>query len=166
VKKYCFDTSGLSTPFEAMPEDIHHSMWGRVKAMIAAGQFAATAEIYDEMVHIGGDLGANLKANKKQILLEVGDSSWDFTAYTTIAAELQETHHDFISEYCGGTPRTVCLADISIIALAKSLTLPVVSMELPVRQASTKRKIPDVCRLEGVQHMTFNDFLRAESIRI
>ncbi|MGO8842077.1 MAG: DUF4411 family protein [Methyloceanibacter sp.] len=32
-------------------------------------------------------------------------------------------------------------------------------------QASDKRqKIPDVCEAEGVPHMSFNEFLRAEGI--
>ena len=27
MKKYAFDTSGISNPLESMPEDIHESLW-------------------------------------------------------------------------------------------------------------------------------------------
>lgn len=166
MKKYCFDTSGFSNPLEAMPEDIHDSMWMKVKAIIADGRIAVTAEIYDEMERIGGDFGQCVKDHKAEMLLEVGDASWNWSAYKACAAEIQTAHHDFISEYCGGSPKTVCLNDISIVALAKSLSLPIVSMESPVRQGSRKRRIPDVCLIENVQHLSFNQFLRAEGIRI
>ena len=59
------------------------------------------------------------------------------------------------------------LNDISIIALAKALDLPLVSMEKPASvNATARRKIPDVCRLVQVEHLTFNDFLRREGISL
>jgi hypothetical protein len=60
----------------------------------------------------------------------------------------------------------VGLKDVSIIALAKTLKLPLVHMEKPnTHQPSQKRmRIPDVCDKEGVKHLTFNEFLRAEGI--
>ncbi len=140
MKKYCFDTSGFSNPLEAMPEDIHDSMWMKVKAIIADGRIAVTAEIYDEMERIGGDLGQCVKDHKAEMLLEVGDASWNWSAYKACAAEIQTAHHDFISEYCGGSPKTVCLNDISIVALAKSLSLPIVSMESPCPPRKSKKE--------------------------
>ena len=54
---------------------------------------------------------------------------------------------------------------MSIIALAKTLELPVLSMETRVRDSnSKKRKIPNICDEEGVPHIIFNDFLRNEGI--
>jgi hypothetical protein len=52
--------------------------------------------------------------------------------------------------------------------LAKALGLPLVSSEKKTNsdQDSKKRqKIPDICAKEGVQHMSFNDLLRAEGIK-
>ena len=71
-----------------------------------------------------------------------------------------------ISEYNGNRKGTVGLNDISIVALAMTLRLPLVSMEKPnVYQPSAKKmRIPDVCKVEGVNHLTFNEFLRAEGI--
>jgi len=48
-KKYCLDTSGLSNPLEAMPEDVHSTLWKSVASVICAGKFAVTKEIYDEL---------------------------------------------------------------------------------------------------------------------
>ncbi|HEY5069993.1 MAG TPA: hypothetical protein VII37_09385 [Candidatus Acidoferrum sp.] len=63
-----------------------------------------------------------------------------------------------------GRAGTVGVNDISIIALAKTLNLPVVSMESAVNNdASMKRRIPDI--LEDVQQMYFSDYCRAEGLK-
>jgi hypothetical protein len=80
---------------------------------------------------------------------------------------MRVTYKDVISEYNGNRKNTVCLNDLSIIALAKTLRLPVISSEkkLQTAQDSRKRqKIPDICDLEAVPHMSFNEFLRKEGI--
>lgn len=166
MKKYCFDTSGISTPLERLPEDIYESLWFRVIEVIESGIIAVTTEIYDEMHgSFRGRIGQCIDGNRARMVLEVGDDSWDEAAYRSAVTAMQENQHDFISEYTGGSRRTVGLNDISIIALAKALTLPVVSMEASATTSTTKRKIPDVCRAEGVEHLDFNAFLRREEIR-
>jgi dephospho-CoA kinase len=51
---------------------------------------------------------------------------------------------------------------MTIIALAKTLGLPVVSMEKFIHQQDSKnRRIPNICQMEGIQHLDFNQFLRA-----
>jgi hypothetical protein len=140
--------------------------WLKVIEVFESGAIAVTQEIYDEMIHIPGTIGGWINANKKTVLLEVNQSGWDSEAYVKHSSDMNAAHHDYISEYTGGSPKTVCLNDISIIALAKALGLPVVSMEVRVmkQSGSTKRRIPDVCDLEKVEHLTFNDFLRREKI--
>ena len=96
--------------------------------------------------------------------MEVGDD-WGWGSYITHVNAMEDAHHDFISEYCGGSKKTVCLNDISIIALAKTLRLPVVSMEERVTAGSKKLHIPDVCDLEGVEHLQFSEFLRKEKLK-
>jgi len=71
MKKYCFDMSGISNPLEAMPEDIHRSMWAKIKAIFASGQIAVTKEIYDEMTHIPGSVGDCIRDNEQKLVLEV-----------------------------------------------------------------------------------------------
>jgi len=51
--------------------------------------------------------------------MEVGDN-WDWGTYIDHVNAMEDAHHDFISEYCGGSKKP-CLNDISIIALAKTL---------------------------------------------
>lgn len=168
MKKYCFDTSGFSTPLEQMPDDIYESLWLRVIEVIEAGEVAVTTEIYEEMEgSLRGLVGECIDNNKRLLVLEIGDRDWDSPAYVAAVTAMQQSQHDFISENIGGTKRTVGKNDISIIALAKALGLPVVSMERPTSvDAVGKRKIPDVCRIEGVEHLSFNDFLRREGIRL
>jgi hypothetical protein len=38
-------------------------------------------------------------------------------------------------------------------------------MEEEVTSSSKKRHIPDVCKIEGVEHLTFSDFLRREKLK-
>jgi|SRR6185437_4889925 len=165
MPKYCVDTSGLSHPYEEIPEDIHSSLWSRVRDVIAAGHVAVTQEIFDECVNIQGGLGDYLNGQKAIILHEIEKGNWDWAGYLRLATKMQVDHRQFIREYCGGSPKTVCLSDISIIALAKILRLPVLSMEKPVDKKSKKRHIPDICSAEGVTHLDFNDFCRKEGFK-
>lgn len=165
MKRYCFDTSAISNPLEFLPEDIHGWLWVRVCEVIETGAIAVTTEIYDEMTHISGMVGECIRANRSRLILEVGEPDWPWGAYVASAAALQVTHRQFISEYTGGSPKTVCLNDISIIAMSQSLGLPLVSMEARiVDSGAKKRRIPNVCDLEDIPHRNFNDFLRAEGI--
>lgn len=168
MKKYCFDTSGISNPVENMPDDIYGSLWRKVVPVIEAGKIAVTTEIYDEMQgSIRSLVGACIDANRAAMVLEIGDASWDFMSYTEIVAEMQVRHHGFIAEYNRNRRGTVGLNDISIVALAKALGLPLVSMERAASvNATARRRIPDVCELEHVEHLTFNDFLRREGISL
>jgi hypothetical protein len=69
MKKYCFDTSGISNPLEFMPIDIHESLWSNVLDFIGAGNVAVTKEIFDEMVYIQSGVGDFLKLSKDAIIL-------------------------------------------------------------------------------------------------
>lgn len=164
MKAYCIDTSGLSTPLEQMPEDIHRSLWGKISNIIQAGRLAATTEIYGELAHLPGPIGDCLRGNKAAIQLEVGDASWNSVAYINHAIQMQTDHARFISENNGNRKNTICLNDLSIVALGRSLALPVISSEVPVGPGGKWRKIPNVCQIEAVEHITFNDFLRREGI--
>ncbi len=148
-----------------MPEDIHKTVCVGFCERVERALIAATTEIHAEMCHIPGAVGACLSANKSTIVMEVGED-WDWRTYIRHAARMQVDHKSFISEFTGGSAKTICLNDLTIIALAKTLGLPVVSMEKPVSEdpGSKKRRIPNICRAEGVEHLSFNDFLRREKL--
>jgi len=166
MKKYCFDTSGISNPHEFAPSDIYDSLWSRINDLITTDCFAVTTEIYDEMTHIRGTVGECIKANKLLMVLEVSDPSWDWQSYVRHAATLQMKYHEYISENNGNRAGTIGLNDLSIVALAKALNLPLVSMEKPILAAdSRKRTIPNICSLEQIEHLDFNTFLRREGIK-
>src|SRR5437867_2155348 len=105
-KKFCVDTSGFSNPLEFMPEDIHESVWAKVMDIIGKGQIAVTMEIYEEMILIPGALGNCIKAHKAEMLLEVSKGNWNWQSYVVLTAAMNKTHHKYISEYCGGSPKT------------------------------------------------------------
>ena len=159
--------SGLSTPLEFMPEDIHSVLWTRVAQIVEVGKFAVTAEIYEELEHLPGPIGECVKRNKKKLQLEIEEQDWDWQTYLAHVERMRIAYAAFISENNGNRKNTIGLNDLSIIALGKTLGLPVISSEQRLRlaQDSKKRqKIPDICDLEGVLHMTFNEFLRKEGI--
>jgi hypothetical protein len=100
--------------------------------------------------------------------LELREDTWDWPTYLTHVDRMRVTYEKVISEYNGNRKNTVGLNDLSIIALGKTLKLPVISSEkkLATAQDSERRqKIPDICDLEGVAHMSFNEFLRKEGIK-
>ncbi len=166
MKRYCFDTYGISNPLEFMPEDIHGWMWDRMIDFIQSDFLAVTKEIYDEMTHIQGRIGDCIRNSEELMVLEVNKGDWDWEVYVRHVADMQRRHHQFISEYNGGSRRTICLNDMSIIALGKTLSLPVVSMEALIMQPESKnRRIPNICQIETVEHLTFSDFLRREQFR-
>jgi hypothetical protein len=165
VKKYCVDTSGLSNPVAELPQDIYTSLWQQVIDTMQTACMAVTYEIYDEMINIPGDIGQCIRDHKSAFILEVNQDSWDWQSYLTHSNRMNKTYERFISEYNGNIKGTVGINDISIIALAKTLNLPVVSMEKRVNVSSKKQKIPDICDREGIQHLTFIDFLRNEGIK-
>lgn len=150
-----------------MPEDIHVTLWAEVCARIVGGNIAVTTEILSELKHIEGVVGNCIKGNETKIVLEVNDMSWPVMDYIQHATRMQVDHKNFIRENLGGKKGTIGMNDLSIIALAKAMALPVVSMEKRKAHQSEKlRQIPDICDLEQVPHLTFNDFLRAEGIRL
>jgi hypothetical protein len=167
VKAYCLDTSGLSTPLENMPEDIHTVLWGRIAKIVVDGKFAVTTEIYEELSHLPGPIGECIQQNQASLQMEIEEEHWDWQTYLAHVERMRQTYEAVISENNGNRKGTVGFNDVSIIALAKTLGLPVVSSEkrLAATQDRTKRKkIPDVCDLEGVLHLNFNEFLRKEGV--
>jgi Domain of unknown function (DUF4411) len=167
MKKYCLDTSGFSNPIQGMPEDIYVSLWTQVCDRVKAGYFAATAEVYEELILLPGDVGQCLKDHEAEVKLEVGIENWDFQSYLAHFDALHPKYEPFING-TGGSKMSLSIPDFSIVMLGKALALPVISMEFPCAQNpnTRSRKIPDVCNAEKVAHMTFNDLLRAEGITI
>jgi uncharacterized protein DUF4411 len=160
--------SGLSTPLENMPEDIHTVLWSHIAKIVEGGKFAVTTEIYEELEHLPGPIGECIKKSKASLQLEIEDSEWDWETYLKHVERMRVTYAEVISENNGNRKNTIGFNDLSIIALAKTLGLPVVSSEkkLHAEQDSNKRqKIPDICDKEGVVHMSFNDLLRKEGIK-
>lgn len=165
MPKYCLDMSGLSNPAQHMPQDIHASMWKQVEGLIVARMFATTTEVFEELTHIPPPIAECIAANSAALVFEVGNGEWNWQRYLGHTNRMQNDYAAFISERNGDRQNTINLNDLSVIALAKTLALPLISMEARKgAQAEKRRAIPDICDIEKVQHMTFSDLLRAEGI--
>jgi hypothetical protein len=149
-----------------MPEDIHPTLWGKIAKFVCSGRLAVTTEIYDELLHLPGGIGQCLSHNKATLLMEVGEDGWPWKDYIAHNVRMQTDHAAVISEYNGNRKSTVGLNDVTIIALGRTLKLPVISMEAVQAGSDKRQRIPHICQLEGVPHLTFNDFLRTEGITI
>lgn len=159
--------SGLSNPHVTMPEEvvIYAPVWDCVKQVIEDGKIAVTSEIYTEMCDITGEVGKCIKDNKAALRLEVGDPSWNSALYIQHFNRMRKDHKEWIAEYAFKSPaKTICLPDLTAIALGKALGLPVVSMESSAKGSPKHKRIPDICELENVLHYEFNDFLKIEGI--
>lgn len=166
MPRYCLDTSWISNPLLEMPPDVHVTLWGRIESLLEAHAFCWNTEIWEEIDgSIQGSVADCLKACHPDVCYEVGSDHWDWGAYLEHIEEVRVKYRDYISEYNGNRKRTVGLNDCSIVCLAKTLHLPVASMEKRGGQASMNRlRIPDLCDREGVGHFDLTELMRAEGL--
>ena len=164
MKKYCFDNSAFSTPLQLTPPDVFSRLWQNVREFISSNQIAVTTEVLDEMLLLPGELGEFIGEQKEKLLLEIGEGEWPYLEYLENVKEMQIEFKDNIAR-SNQKKGDIGITDISIIALAKTLSLPLISSEKPVNvtSSSLKLKIPNVCAKVGVIHMDFNDFLREQN---
>lgn len=167
MPKYCLDMSGLSNPAVTMPQDIHRSLWAAIDGLIVTGVFATTSEVYEELTHIPPPIGDCIAQNQRALVHEVGNGDWNWKSYLGHTTRMQAEYEKFISERNNNREHTVNLNDLSVIALGKTLSLPVVSMESRRGvNAKARRAIPDICDAEKMEHMSFSELLRAEGIAL
>jgi hypothetical protein len=168
MHKYCLDTSGFSNPVLDLPEHIYVSLWPQIYSKIDSGLFCWNVEIGDELQLLTGSLGSCLKKNSKTCCFEVASGDWPWLDYITLVETWQTNFKDYISEYNGGRKNTIGLNDLSIVAFAKTLGLPLISMEKrsPGGQSTKRMRIPDLCDQVSVKHFDFNQFLLAEGIKV
>jgi hypothetical protein len=150
-----------------MPEDLYGPVWIKVIGLVRAGIFCCNAEIAEQYMHIEGAVGDCLREHIPTMLYEIGRPHWDWNGYVSHFNRMKVVYQAFISEYNGNRKNTVDVSDVSLVALAKTLCLPVVSMEGFDRGegSAKKMRIPRLCDCEGVDHKTFNELLRTERVR-
>lgn len=162
MKRFCFDNSGFTNPHVRMPETIgiYRGLWQQMTDFLLAGHIGTTQEIYDEMCHVPDAFGDCIRANRSALVMEVGEGDWNYAVYIRQYNRLAKQYEAHLSEYTHmSAADTICLNDMTVIALAKTLDLPVVSEESSAGNSPLKRRIPDICLAEGIPHLYFNDFL-------
>lgn len=169
MPRYCLDTSWISNPLLDMPPDVHVTLWARIIEMLEDGAFCWNEEIWEELDGSIYDDGVAqcLTDCKDDACHEVGSDDWDWKKYLEHVERVRVEYKDYISEYNSNRKNTVGLNDCSIVCLARTLSLPVASMEKPNRNPSEKRiRIPELCDREGVEHFDLTKLLRAEGITV
>jgi hypothetical protein len=166
--RYCLDTSAISNPLVGMPEDCLGGLWNKIIDLISSCVFCCNAEIAEQYTHITGSVGDCLVSHTPKMLYEVGAGNWDWNGYIAHVNRMTKQYHAFISDYHSNRQNTIDLKDLSLVALAKTLALPIVSMEgFDGGQISPKKmRIPRLCINEDVLHYTFIELLRKERISI
>jgi hypothetical protein len=166
--RYCLDTSAISNPLMGMPEDCFGSLWQKIETLISSNVFCCNAEIAEQYTHIVGSVGKCLVYHTPKMLYEIGIGGWAWSEYILYVNIMSKKYHAFISDYHNNRQNTIDLKDLSLVALAKTLALPVVSMEgFDGGQISaTKMRIPRLCINENVIHYTFIGLLRKEGITL
>jgi hypothetical protein len=149
-----------------MPDDIFYSLWTEVVRVIESGVLCWNVEIAEELKSIPGRVGACL-SGCKECCYEVDKDNWPVQEYLENVERMREFYRQYIAEY-NNRKSTVSLNDVSIVALGKTLKLPVISMEAPNPSgwSTVRMRIPALCEAESVMHLEFNDFLRREGIRV
>ncbi len=167
MPKYCLDTSGLSNPYVNMPEAVYPTVWNPIYSLIQSNLLCWNEEIDAELQLIQGKLHSVLKNASKQCCYKIDDTTWAWQSYLNTYKTWDAKYYAYISEYNNNRKNTIGKNDISIVALSKTLNLPLISMEVPVSVDAKKRlHIPDLCSKEGIKHLTFNELLIAEKIII
>lgn len=166
MPRYCLDTSGITNPLLDMPPDVHVTLWHEIMRLIQEGVFCWNMEIWIELSpSVSGEIGECLALSNELVCFEVGIGDWPWQKYLKNVELIRAKYKDYISEYNGNRKGTISLNDCSIVCLAKTLDLPVMSMEKPNRQPSKKRiRIPELCEREGIMHYDLTELLRAEDI--
>ena len=165
MKKFVLDTSGLSKPIQDMPPHRHKRLWNCIKQSIGNGVFATTEEVFEEeMLLLPDGIGAYMADNRSSIVLDFGDPYVNWNDYVITANEMQILYRESTQRTLQGRTDTVGIKDISVVALAKVLNLPLVSEAALIHDTSQtyKRKIPNVCAEYSVKHLSFNEFIDAE----
>lgn len=151
AQAYCLDTSSaIEWYVRTYTPAILPTLPARIEELIAAERLKSPRIVLDELTRIDDDCCKWAKAQTKLFLEESA-------AVQRIVRQLMTTHHNPVKPHKG-----IGGADPFVIALAKA-TGPhctVVADEHP--GSLQNRKIPFVCRAEGVPCITFQQLMLAE----
>jgi hypothetical protein len=89
-----------------------------------------------------GPIGDCIKENGAALEMEIEEESWHWLTYLGHYEDMKVRHESVISDYNGNRKGTIGLNDLTIIALAKTLGLPVISRRkrTSIRRATSERR--------------------------
>lgn len=166
MTNYCLDTSGVSKPWLELPVRVFPTLWLKVWDRIENDCFCWNDEIAQEIDRLDDPLRKKLKSREHVCRFRNDSTLWPYGNYSNLILEWERKYSQYIQENHGNRTGTIGRADLSIVALAKTLTLPIVSMERPNTSSPSKTKIriPELCKRENITHLNFVEFLEAEGV--
>lgn len=151
AQTYCLDTSSTVEWFvRTYPPSILPSLPARIEALIAADRLRSPKAVLDELSRIDDDCCKWAKVQSK-LFLEEGPE------VQRIVRHLMATHQNAAKPHKG-----INGADPFVIALAKATGVHCVVVADEHPGSLENRKIPFVCKAEGVNCITFQQLMLAE----
>lgn len=151
--KYCVDTCSLTEMRRRYSRDVFPGAWAKLDALASAKIIVSVEDVLEE-----------LEQEDDEIL------EWALR-HSDIFLDLDEAIQQHARDILVRHPTLVDLkkkkssADPFVIAAAKAYGYTVVTEEKP-SGGPPKKKIPDVCKIEGVECITLLEMLRREGLRL
>jgi len=152
---YCIDTNVIlsflsETDDEFYGADIFKEQWHQIEQRIQSGEIVAPREVERELGRHAkkrAKVGPWLKT-RRYMFCDVDSAQLEFAKRV-------------VNKYPAYGRDNNYLGDLTVISLAGSRGLAVISLEQPVQQSGQKRpKIPNVCNEFGITHLSVSGFLR------
>ncbi|UTX51447.1 DUF4411 family protein [Candidatus Saccharibacteria bacterium TM7i] len=157
---YCVDTNTLvsflkESDDELYGRDVFAPQWEMIESLIETGLIIAPKNVKLEL--------DKWKASSPEV------KEW-LSAHTYMFVDIDDqqlvSSRTILGKYEAYSKNENYANDLSVIALAHSANLTVITLEqLAATHAATKPKIPNVCQDFGVNCVSVSGFLRLEKIR-
>jgi hypothetical protein len=152
--RYSIDTCSLTAMARIYPRDVFPGAWAKLESLVNHGILLATELVQWELEAQDDDLNQWSRAYGR--LFRPLDEPTQEKARAILAS------HGALVDF---KKRKSAGADPFVIALAALESLTVVTEERPSGGPHTK-KIPDVCRAEGIECIAVLEMLRREGLRL
>jgi hypothetical protein len=153
--KYLLDANTyIQAKNEYYQMDVCPGYWHWLDCQFGNGQLASVSLVYDEIKGFGDELSTWVKSRKEQFL-DISDDATQakFAEIAQHVAELQNLKPGNLESFLGG-------ADPWLIAKAKTIGAAVVTHEVLAPESARKIKVPNVCKIFGVDYLNTFQLLR------
>lgn len=155
--RYCLDTSSYIELKNKYPRDVFESLWEIFEDFINDNKMKSPQLVFDELLEGDSqeDIVKFIKIHKGLLLQEFCEEIDNTNQYLT------KKYPEFVEK---DTNQVKNNADLFVISTAKVNNLIVITEER--RKEKSKKRIPNICDLEGIECMSLLDMIKREKIKI